>query len=344
MRIFPNKLTQIIHDSGLRLNTICKTSGISHTYLTKLVQGNINRPGKDKIASVLLALNFSIREINEIVTEYDYQPLNKMDIPEILSNNRKRKIEGSFLPSYDHVYFDMLLSSIERMGGIKILVKDTPSSLFMPDELYLKREYPFTYEADDQAEDFRCAFSLALLRERKGLFLENCNKGYQFQAYICKRCLEDYLQVKLKPDKQLPDSRDQQLVVQFFANTIAAISKNPEQHQTYLVERCAYYVLQLQDIEGSHPIVFFLGRKPHDYDNVYEQRNLEGYTSDSPMMIALLKKEIDTFRQAIDKPTAAGYPVHFIEYLMQSFDRFGLRAELESAVDRICGSDELCFY
>ena len=344
MRTFPNRLTKLIRDSGLRLNTISKTSGISHTYLTKLVQGNINRPGKDKIASILLSLNFSIGEINKVVAEYDYQPLNQLDIPEILLNNQKRKIEGSLLPSYDHVYFDLLLSSIERMGGVKILVKDTPSSLFMPDELYLKREYPFTYEKDHQAEDFRRAFSLALLRERKQLFFSNCDKGYRFETYICKRCLDDYLNLKLGSEKISQVTRDHQLTVQYFANAIAAIQKNPEQHQTKIVERCAYYVLQLQDIQGKHPIVFFLGKKPHDYDNIHEQMNLEGYTSDSPTMIALFQKEIDIFRRAVDERIAADYPHHFIRYLLKSFEAVGLRDLLESAINEITGKTELCFF
>ena len=60
MRIFENIIRGIIDDSGLKLNTISKTSGISHTYLTKLINDNINRPGKDKIASIMLALNDSI--------------------------------------------------------------------------------------------------------------------------------------------------------------------------------------------------------------------------------------------------------------------------------------------
>jgi transcriptional regulator with XRE-family HTH domain len=344
MRTFSNQLTRIIRDSGLRLNTISKTSGISHTYLTKLVQGNINRPGKDKIASILLSLNFSIGDINKVVAEYDYQPLNRLDIPEILKNNRKRKIEGSLLPSYDHVYFDLLLSSIERMGGDKILVKDTPSSLYMPDELYLKREYPFTYEKDDQAEDFRCAFSHALLRERKGLFFDNCRSGHRFETYICKRCLDDYLKQKLGSVKLTRVTPDHRLTVRYFANALAAMLRNPDQHRTRLVERCAYYVLQLQDIQGRHPIVFFLGKKPHDYDNVHEQRNLEGYTSDSPTLITLFQKEIDIFRRAVYPETDQDYPHRLVEYILIAFEAVGLRTELESAIGELTGRTEPGFY
>ncbi len=344
MRNFPNKLTRIIRKTGLRLNTISKTSGVSHTYLTKLVQGNVNRPGKDKIASILLSLNFLIGDINTVLAEYDYQPLNALDIPEILKNNRKRKIEGGFLPTYDHVYFDMLLSAIEAMGGTKILVKDTPSSLFMPDQLYLSREYPFTYEKDDQAEDFRCAFSLALLRERKKLFLDNCRSGHHFETYICLRCLDDYLETKLGPDKAGREDTEDQLIVQYFANALAAILRNPDQHQTRLVERCAYYILQIQDCRGKHPIGFFLGRKPHDYDNIHEHQNLEGFTTDSPSMIAFFQKEIDTFRRAEDNTTAVSYPDQLLDCVLKTFASFGLKAELQSAIDALLAEKELSFY
>jgi transcriptional regulator with XRE-family HTH domain len=137
MRIFENIIRKIIERSGLKLNTISKTSGISHTYLTKLVNDKINRPGKDKIASIMLALNHSIDEINTVLVGYDYQVLDEPDIPEILENNRKRKIQGNTLSLYDDIHVKLLLSPMERMGGTKILVKKAPSVLFMPEEFYL---------------------------------------------------------------------------------------------------------------------------------------------------------------------------------------------------------------
>ena len=57
-RIFKNQVAEIIGNNMANLNAISHSSGISHTYLTKLVQGHINRPGKDKIASTLLAIPF----------------------------------------------------------------------------------------------------------------------------------------------------------------------------------------------------------------------------------------------------------------------------------------------
>jgi transcriptional regulator with XRE-family HTH domain len=60
MRKYTETLPGIIESSGLNLNQISKVSGISNAYLTKLVKGHINKPGKDKIASILLALNHSV--------------------------------------------------------------------------------------------------------------------------------------------------------------------------------------------------------------------------------------------------------------------------------------------
>ena len=75
--------------------------------------------------------------INTVLAGYDYQALDEPDIPEILENNRKRKIQGNTLSLYDDIHVKLLLSPMERMGGTKILVKKAPSVLFMPDELYL---------------------------------------------------------------------------------------------------------------------------------------------------------------------------------------------------------------
>jgi transcriptional regulator with XRE-family HTH domain len=139
MRKYTETLSGIIESSGLNLNQISKVSGISNAYLTKLVKGNINKPGKDKIASILLALNHSISEINGVLAKYDYMPLNRHDIPDILDNNRRRKFEGRILPQFDNIYFELLMAALENIGGTKILVKHRPSGIFLPSELYMMK-------------------------------------------------------------------------------------------------------------------------------------------------------------------------------------------------------------
>lgn len=342
MRQFPDTLSKIIKGSRLRLNVISKTSGISHAYLAKLVRGNINRPGKDKIASILLSLNFSIGRINEILVEYDYQPLAAPDIPGILVNNRKRKIEGATLAQYDHIYLELLISAMERIGGAKILVKNRPSGIFIPNDMYLDTEYPF--EVDKTAGAFWRDLTLALVEERKSLFRRNCRKGCRFETYICKQCLDDYLKKHLDLSVEPYKGRHRENVVRYFANAIAAIRRSPYQHQTRIVERCTYFHFQIQDADGRKPKLSFPGRKIHHYNNEFEKMNLEGFTSDASAMIALFRAETEMCRRASMKALEQSYPDNLIAWLMDRFRRCGLDEDLASAVEHLLQSDGGGFY
>lgn len=342
MRPLPNTLSEIIQESGLRLNVISKTSGVSHAYLTKLVKGNINRPGKDKIASILLALNFSIARINEILAEYDYQHLDAPDIPDILANNRKRKIEGNTQAQYDHIYLELLLSAMERVGGTKIIVKNRPSGIFIPDAMYIETEYPF--ETEKKARVFLHDLTLALIDERKRLFLKNCRKGHRFETCICKACLKDYLKKHLDPAATPLKGRHRDNVIRYFANAIAAIQRNPLQHRTMIMERCPYFHFQIQNADGKRPRLSFPGRKMHHFNNDFEQMNLEGFTSDAPAMLSLFFAEADLCRQAAVKELEADYPATLIAWLTERFQEHGLGDALSAAVDELLRSGSDAFF
>jgi transcriptional regulator with XRE-family HTH domain len=329
MRIFENIIRGIIEKSGLKLNTISKTSGISHTYLTKLMNDNINRPGKDKIASIMLTLNYSIDEINTVLAGYDYQALDEPDIPEILDNNRKRKIKGNTLSLYDDIHVKLLLSPMERMGGTKILVKKAPSVLFMPDELYLGHK-PDTNKNKAPDKNFYHAFTRALFKERKTIFQESCKAGTRFETFICRHCLEEYVKKIMHANQgNQPD-----LIMRFFANAAAAIRANPDQHRTWIMERCPWFDYMIQGDNRKDPKVFFFGKKSHDYGADNEQSNLQGFTSDSPAMIELFRKETQMCRSAIDPQLEENYPAGLIRYFYQLFTPYGCEEKFESFIDR----------
>jgi transcriptional regulator with XRE-family HTH domain len=329
MRIFENIIRGVIEKSGLKLNTISKTAGISHTYLTKLVSGNINRPGKDKIASIMLSLNYSIDEINMVLAGYDYQALDEPDIPEILENNRKRKIKGNTLSLYDGIHVKLLLSPMERMGGTKILVKKAPSVLFMPEELYLGHK-PDTCNDDAPDKNFYHAFNRALFKERKAIFQEGCDAGTRFETYICRNCLEDYV----KQVMAVNQGNQSELVLRFFANAAAAIRANPDQHRTWIIERCPWFDYMIQGADRDAPKVFFFGKKCHDYHAENEQSNLQGFTSDSPAMIELFRKETQLCRRAIDPQLEKNYPQSLIRYFRQLFTPYRCEEKFESFIRR----------
>ncbi len=345
MRRFQNRIAEIVEESGIKLNSICKTSGVSHTYLTKVIRGQINCPGKDKIASILLAMNYTISQINEVLAGYDYQPLNKHDIPEIKKNNRKRKIEGTTMPLFDHIYVELLLVSLEQMGGTKLLIKNRPSSIYMPEDLYLWGEFPF--ETQEEARDFRIEFTLALFKERRELFLKNCAAGHRVENYICKHCLEEFIANKIPhADQKLStkESRKQEMFLQYFANAMGAILRNPDQFKTHIVKRCAYFECQIQDAEGKSPKVSFPGKKLHDYEtNRLDHISLEGFTSDAPATIKLFLNEIKLCRRTVEDDIAQNYPHSYLNYILDLFDKIGLKPALQSYIEESISKPEYSF-
>ena len=342
MRQFPRTLHKIIGKSGLNLNQISQACGISNPYLAKLVKGRINRPGKDKIASIMLALNYSISEIDRVLKEYDYQPMHVDDIPGILQNNRARRIDGGSLPQYDHIYFDLLVLVLEQIGGTRILVKDRPSGVFMPHALYLEKEYP--YEKNDNAANFRFELTKAILRERSANFLENCHKGYRSETFICKSCLSEYLEQQLGGEEEALFPGRKILISQYFANALSLVEKRSSEHQMYLMDRCPYFHFLMQDADGKVPKISYPGRKIHNYDNQFDSRMLQGFTTDLPQLVAHFRQEIEMCRGAIPDEMKSPGENSFKRIIFEMFHRFGMDGQLQAQLDKLMESDELIFY
>ncbi len=342
MRQFPDTLQTIIQNSGLNLNNISQASGISNAYLAKLSRNEINRPGKDKIASVLLSLNYTISEINRVLKDYDYLPLHIDDSPAILHNNRNRRIIGGNLPQYDHIYFDLLLVVLERIGGNKVLVKNRPSGVFMPHELYLMKEYP--YESNDAAALFRYDLTKHILRERAEVFQENLKYGFSTHTYICKNCFSEYLQRNIGRQAQKEDAKRVHLSVQYIANALSLSLKRPDEHKIYIIERCPYFHFMIQDIDGETPKVSYPGRKLHTYNNEFDKRMLEGFTTDLHHIVSHFRHELDICASAVDQKQQEEYPALFKKHVLGIFREHGLKKELKSCLDKLMETPELTFY
>jgi transcriptional regulator with XRE-family HTH domain len=341
MRKFSETLSSIIESSGLNLNQISKVSGISNAYLTKLVKGNINKPGKDKIASILLALNHSITEINAILAEYDYMPLNRHDIPEILNNNRRRKFEGRILPQFDNIYFELLMAALENVGGTKILVKHRPSGIFLPSELYMMNEFPS--EVDSGADRFFRTFTRDVVAERKSLFLKNCKQGARYETYMCRECLEESLERNIGPAAWHVDPRKVDLYAEFYANAVAATLKAPNQHCHRIVNRCTYFQFQIQDADGATPKVSYTAMRRHNNQKAGDQLTLESFLSDDAAIVALFKNEVAQCMAALE-PTGGHTPEGFHAFIRERFASFGMADRFDAALTKLMVSPGLFLY
>ena len=261
MRKYSNEVVDIINASEINLNSISKLSGLSNAYLTKLSKGNINLPGKGKIASILLALNYSISSINAVLAKYDYRPLNHLDIPELLANNRRRKIEGRMMPHYDRLYAELVLAATEHIGGNKVVVTNGPSGVYQPHRLYLQKEYQ--HEEDGEAGVFLLEFASSVVRDRLDAFRAGCKAGYKNIGYICCECFSESLERNLKRVVQEDNEERLTLLAQYYANAMSCAIKFPHQHQFHIVERCSQFQFLMQDVDSESPkVIFFRSKSP----------------------------------------------------------------------------------
>ncbi|MGM0393559.1 MAG: hypothetical protein ACQEQ5_03925 [Thermodesulfobacteriota bacterium] len=342
MRSFPDTLVTIIKKSDLNINQISMISGISNTYLTKLLRHRINHPGKDKIASVLLALNFTITAINDVLADYDYQPLSRHDIPQILKNNRNRRFEGRILPHFDYIYFELVMAALEALGGTKIIIKERPSGIFIPMDLYMMKEFPI--ESDDQAARFFMTFTHDVVAERKNLFMENCRKGYRFETYICQGCLEESLKNNISRQSQKSNPRKADLFAGYFANAVSAYLKFPDQHRHQVVKRCTYFQFQIQDAQGDTPKVSFTSDRRHYFHNEWEQLNIEGFLSNAPGITDLFFQEVEKCRMAARQTDGPNTPQEFHDYIRGLFVSHGMGSAFDRALAELMDTPELTFH
>ncbi|OQY51370.1 MAG: hypothetical protein B6230_05100 [Desulfobacteraceae bacterium 4572_89] len=332
----------VIEKSDLNINRISQISGISNTYLIKLLKNKINHPGKDKIASVLLALNYRISQINHILAEYDYMPLNSHDIPEILKNNRKRKFEGRIIPQLDYIYFEMAMAALEAVGGTKIMVKNRPSGIFLPMGLYMMKEFP--EELDDEAARFFMTLTHDIVMERKALFMENCTKGFRYETYMCKDCLEESREKNIGPNALDASSVKRDFFTRYFANAVSAFLKFPEQQLHLVVKRCARFEFIVQDAHGKNPKVSFTSHRKHSYSDNWEQHNMEGFLSNAPEITDLFFNEVEKCRNAVDETDSINTPEGFHAYIRSLFDAHDLGGQFDRALAELMEYQGLKLY
>jgi len=339
MRKYPDTILDIIAASDLNLNNISKLSGVSNTYLTKLSKGQINHPGKDKIASILLALNHTVSEINAVLAEYDYRALNEHDIPAILVNNQRRKIEGRILPHYDRLHFEMILAVFEAIGGTKVLVKNRPSGIYQPYALYMMKE--FQLEVGGEAARFLYALTGRMVQERLRLFRENCRKGSRVVNYMCGKCFSESMDRNIGKCVRSEDTAKLKLYAQYYANAISNAVKFPEQHRFHIVERCSTFEFLIQDADGKKPKINFTGSSPHSYENPYDQHNLQGFSTDAPPTLRLFEGEVEMCKASLNSDDPRNTPQGLREYVAEKFARWDARKFFDEAMDELLATSEV---
>ncbi|MCG8614871.1 MAG: hypothetical protein MI802_01535, partial [Desulfobacterales bacterium] len=254
-------------------------------------------------------------------------------------NNRRRKFTGRIVPHYDYIYFELLMAALEHLGGTKIIVKNRPSGIYIPMDLYMMKEFP--QEGDDEAARFFYAFTRTVVAERKALFLENCKKGTRYETYMCRGCIEDSLDKHIGVRAQQASMERVTLYTRYFANAVAASLKFPDQHRHLVVRRCTHFQFQIQDADGSAPKISFTSNRPHMFHKEWEELNIEGFLSDAPGITEIFATEIEKYRDGLKEAEAVSSPEDFSDYIRAQFTLHNLTDLYDRTLESFMGEPDL---
>ncbi len=179
------------------------------------------------------------------------------------------------------------------------------------------------------------------MAERKALFLENCKKGYRFETYMCRSCLEESFERNMGADTQKANPRKITLGAQYFANAVSATLKAPEQHLHKVVRRCGYFHFQMQDANGQTPKISFTADRKHVYNEELDQLTLESFFSDAPGILDIFKNEVESCKNAIETEENIDTPEGFHSFIRSLFGRYGIESEFDTALSELMASPEL---
>ena len=342
-------LNELVEQSGLSQKAISTAAGISHTYLAKVLRGDVKRPGKAKIASILLALNKSIFEINSVLLHYDYRPLMHYDVHEILENNKRRKLDGSIRPQYGRVHLSLFLSALENLGGNRLGVRDRTPSLFFPKGTLLAQEFDTcAMEWETHAERDAVTFSVELLQalrqERRETYAASLEQGAVYEHYINRPAFEHLFRRIVNNTSSEWKDRMIPTAVQALANTASIACKWPEQCRMQFTEhRPAFHFLMQTPVDCDAKALFMAFAAQTPAQNVNEQM-LMGFSTEDPRVIGALLEESHLCREKANRAAPENMADAFCQDLRKILSLHGLVDAFDHELETLMQQDGFVLY
>jgi len=182
---------------GITLNELAKISGISNTYFNYIKAGKIKNPGRGKIIAIAIGLNYSLEEIDKLLSHNDYKEVSEKDFDIFIAAAKNRDITG-FQPLYENINYPMYLLALDNLPGDKLVVNKKPSSTLESPE-YLS--YRDELRSREMTNPIYGKLKTAILLERKKLLNKLLDK-YQLKYLVCDKCLNSYINRSKNSDKE----------------------------------------------------------------------------------------------------------------------------------------------
>lgn len=304
----PKSLSTLLTDENLReggisQNDLSLISGLSHTYLSSLRTGKIQRPGRDKIIPIAIALNLSFEETNHLLAEHGMLPLQEADIRLFVAVSQKRMIRGH-QPLFDNINFDLLLISLESLDGELVVVSNKPTAVLREPE-----HVTFMDRRDGISDPSYLRFREELARERRGILDEKLEK-FKMRYLLCHHCLEEYISESKK-------DQEEYAYVRQHVETLVGYLRHPN-FRLSLTTQCPALRFEIKTLSGSAESerqykVFYIGyinrghgapegggSQCHPYERLY------GFATDSSKIATHFRNEYDSLQAKCLMKTLSG--------------------------------------
>ncbi len=267
-------------------NQIAAVSGLTNTYIKDLEEGNIINVRREKLLALSVALELTLKDVDDLLSVFDRRPLDDTDIPLLVNYSRKSKISTAMTPLYSALANGQLLS-IENSLGPYTIVNPEPTYILMADNhpKFEKQNSLLHHPLDE-------LFGGQALKERRRLFLKNIAR-YPVNQYICIDCLQQYA-------RRYNDPLEKKLRQNHLHNVIAALCDHENFH-LHLLDICPSISFSLKQTEQSikNPDLLIILFWPQHRLKWLRSGKLRGFITRHQALVQHYKDELASLKETV---------------------------------------------
>jgi hypothetical protein len=267
-------------------NQIATLSGLTNTYIRNLEKGEIENVPKKRLIALGVALNLDLSEMEILLQAFDRAGLMPDDIPVFIETARNTKFSEAVVPVRDLSAYELIHLALESAPGRQVIVNDRPTGSLMveghrthTDRTILSRHTIFK------------ELNEAIGRARRENLIKLVST-YPVDHYICKSCLEDYL------------NKDQDHLERLYRYrhvlSLLEMVKTQRKFNLYITETCfeLHFTMKLSGRDDTNDKLSFSSRAPHSRSRKKRGR-LNGFITENPALCKCFEEELQQVSQTI---------------------------------------------
>jgi transcriptional regulator with XRE-family HTH domain len=272
-------LSEFINAKKRPRNQIATLSGLTNTYIRNLENGEIENVPRKRLIALGVALNLNFSDMELLLAAFDRASLSTGDVPAFIETAVNAKLSAAVLPVRDLYAYELVMLSLERTPGRQIIINDRPTIGLMAHGHRTHSDRTILHQHDIYGELIE-----AIGDARRDNFFRLA-MNHNIDHYICRSCLEDYLEADVDEIERLWRARH-------VAALLEAV-KRQGNFSLYLTDTCVHlnFTIKLAAAAGENDKISYSARAPHDFNRGKSGR-LVGFISENPGVCQCFNEEL----------------------------------------------------